>query len=94
MWSHHHNCKLIESVLVLCTFERVHMLLTTMKGSSSPCLSLVECYALIWLKHDDTPSLVHLPKRSVLLGRRQRWAKHLLVFLLCSQETKEVYFIA
>jgi len=43
-----------------------------------------------WLKHDDTPSLVHIPKRRVLLGRRQRWAKHLLVFLLCSQETKEV----
>jgi hypothetical protein len=43
-----------------------------------------------WLKHDDTPSLVHLPKRCVFLGRRQRWAKHLLVFLLCSKETKEV----
>ncbi len=43
-----------------------------------------------WLKHDDTPSLVHFPERGVFLGRRQRWAKHLLVLLLCSQETKEV----
>jgi hypothetical protein len=45
-----------------------------------------------WLKHDNIPGLVHLLERHVLLGRRQRWAKHLLVFLLCSQETKEVSF--
>jgi len=43
-----------------------------------------------WLKHDYTLGLVHLPEKRVLLGRRERWAKHLLVFLLCSQETKEV----
>jgi hypothetical protein len=43
-----------------------------------------------WLKHDDTPGLVHLPERRVLLGRRQQWAKHLLIFLLCLHETKEV----
>jgi hypothetical protein len=44
-----------------------------------------------WLKHDDTPGLVHLLEKHVLLGRRQRWAKHLLVFLLCLKETKEVF---
>jgi hypothetical protein len=44
-----------------------------------------------WLKHDDTPSLVHLLERRVLLGRKQRWAKHLLVFLLSLQETKEAF---
>jgi hypothetical protein len=43
-----------------------------------------------WLKHDDTPGLVHLLERRVLLRRKQRWAKQLLVFLLCSLETKEV----
>jgi len=42
-------------------------------------------------KHDNTLGLVHLPERHVLLGRRQRWAKHFLVFLLCSLETKEVF---
>jgi hypothetical protein len=31
------------------------------------------------------------PWRRVFLGRKQRWAKHLLIFLLCSQETNEVF---
>ncbi len=41
------------------------------------------------VKHDDTPGSVHLLERLLLLGRRQRWAKHLLVFLLCLKETKK-----
>jgi hypothetical protein len=42
-------------------------------------------------KHNDTPGLVHFLERRVLLGRRERWAKHFMVSYYVHKKPKRFF---